>query len=175
MAWTGVIGNGLAWFLLWLFARAIFHKLAAPRYYCQLVSQYLEGRGGVALLWLIVGLEAATVLLLVFSQWRSVGLAMAAALLMIYGGLMASRILRGRAGMPCGCAGPDSELAISWTLVVRNGVCAGLALLAMYSTGLVAPGWVGAGASGLVALLLAMLYVTSDLAIRNAQWMEGDG
>lgn len=175
MAWTGIIGNGLAWFLLWLFARAIFHKVAASRYYRQLISQYLEGRGGVALLWLIVGLETATVLSLLLSQWRSVGLAMAAVLLLIYGGLMASRILGGRAAMPCGCAGPDSELAISWTLVVRNGFCAGLALLAMHSTGPVAPGWVGASASGLVALLLVMLYLTSDLAIRNAQWMEGDG
>ena len=88
---------------------------------------------------------------------------------------MASQILRGQADMACGCAGPDSRLGISWALVVRNGICAALALLAVTAAGAADGGWVGLGLSLFVAVFAALVYETSEQLISNAQWMAGEG
>lgn len=174
MALSAVIGHGLAWFLVWLLARAALHKMAAPLYYRQVMTRYVARAGGGLTLGLVVALEAGIALALLLPRWRDTGLVAAAVLLLVYAGLMAVRILRGGAAMQCGCAGPDSQLAVSWALVMRNGVCAGLALLAMASPAQVT-GWPGAGLSLLVAVLVIFIYVGSEELISYAQWMEGDG
>jgi hypothetical protein len=97
----------------------------------------------------------------------------AALLLLGYAGLMAWQILRGQVGMQCGCAGPDSQLAISWALVIRNTVCAGLALLAMDSGA--ASGWLALALALLIAAFAVIVYETCEQLIGNAQWMAGEG
>lgn len=172
---SGLIGNGLAWFLLWLFAQAAFHKFGAPQYYRRLMTRYVGGPGGGVAVWLVAALEAGIALSLLLPQWRATGLAAAAGLLLVYAGLMARQVLRGESGMQCGCAGPDSQLGVSWALVIRNGICAGLALLAMSSGGATAAGWAGVGLSLFVAVFAALVYATSEQLISNAQWMAGEG
>jgi hypothetical protein len=142
-----------------LFVQAALHKLAAPAYYRRLMTRYVGRVGGGMAVWLVTLLEAGIAL----------------SLLLVYGGLMASQLLRGETAMQCGCAGPDSQLGISWGLVIRNGVCAGLALLAMSSGGAANAGWIGLVISLFVALFALLVYETSEQLISNAQWMAGEG
>ena len=88
---------------------------------------------------------------------------------------MTRQALRGETDMQCGCAGPDSQLGISWGLVVRNGVCAGLALLALTADDAAAVGWAGLCLSLFIALFAVLVYETSEQLISNAQWMAGEG
>ncbi len=167
------VGIGLAWFLAWLFAQAAWHKWGAVDFYLQLMRRYLGALpGGRLAVWLIGALEAATALSLLLPQTREYGLVTAAALLLAYAGLMALQLVRGRADMQCGCAGPDSQLGISWALVLRNGVCAALALLPLgISTGVLPQGWAGVGLAAFVAVFAMLVYLTAEQIISNAQWM----
>ena len=175
MTLPGSIGIGIAWFLLWIFAQAAFHKITAPVYYQQLMQRYVPGLpGGRLLVALVAMVETGIALSLLVSQWREIGLVAAATVLLVYAILMASEILRGRAGMQCGCAGPDSQLGISWALVVRNSICAALAVLALSASTLVEVSWLGVGLSGFVAMFMALVYLTSEQIISNAQWMAGE-
>ena len=170
-----IISDGVAWFLVCLFVQAAWHKLGAPQYYRRLMTRYVGRLGGGIAVWLVALLEAYIALSLLLPESRAAGLAAAAALLLAYGGLMASQVLRGESNMQCGCAGPDSQLGVSWALVIRNGVCAGLALLAMTSGGTANAGWTGLLISLFVALFALLVYETSEQLISNAQWMAGEG
>jgi len=169
------IGIGIAWFLVWLFAQAAFHKISAPGYYQELVHRYIPAVEA-SRLWvaLIASLETGIALCLVVPQWRVLGLVAAAALLLAYGALMASEILRGGAGAQCGCAGPDSSLGTSWGLVLRNGVCALLALSGLAGVDAAEVSWMGLTLAGFVALFAALVYLTAEQIISNAQWMAGE-
>ncbi len=170
-----IISDGVAWFLVCLFVQAAWHKLGAPQYYRRLMTRYVGRLGGGIAVWLVALLEAYIALSLLLPESRAAGLAAAAGLLLAYGGLMARQVLRGESNMQCGCAGPDSPLGVSWALVIRNGVCAGLALLAMTSGGAANAGWIGLVISLLVALFALLVYETSEQLISNAQWMAGEG
>ena len=175
MGWSAVIANGLAWFLVWLFAQAAWHKFATPRFYRQLMAQYLGRAGSKVAVRLVAAIEAGVALVLLISQWRCAGLVAAAAMLLIYSSLMASRLWQGDAGIQCGCSGPDSELVLSWALVMRNGACAVLALLALVAGDTSGPGWPGGLVSMLIAAVLIFGYVICELIISQAQWMAGEG
>lgn len=175
MSLPAIISDGVAWFLVCLFVQAAFHKLHAPQYYRRLMTRYVGRSGGGIAVWLVALLEAYIALSLLLPQSRAAGLAAAAGLLLAYGGLMASQVLRGESDMQCGCAGPDSQLGVSWALVIRNGVCAGLALLAMTSGGAANAGWIGLVISLFIALFALLVYETSEQLISNAQWMAGEG
>lgn len=175
MSLPAIISDGVAWFLVCLFVQAAWHKLVAPQYYRRLMTRYVGRLGGGIAVWLVALLEAYIALSLLLPESRAAGLAAAAGLLLAYGGLMASQVLRGESNMQCGCAGPDSQLGVSWALVIRNGVCAGLALLAMTSGGTANAGWIGLVISLLVALFALLVYETSEQLISNAQWMAEEG
>lgn len=170
-----IISDGVAWFLVCLFVQAAWHKLGAPQYYRRLMTRYVGRLGGGIAVWLVALLEAYIALSLLLPQSRAAGLAAAAGLLLAYGGLMAGQLLRGESNMQCGCAGPDSQLGVSWALVIRNGFCAGLALLAMTSGGTANAGWIGLVISLFIALFALLVYETSEQLISNAQWMAGEG
>jgi hypothetical protein len=76
--------------------------------------------------------------------------------------------------MACGCAGPDSALAVSPALVVRNLVCAALALLALLPSAIISAGMLDFGLSLSCAIFLSLLYLCSDQIIANAQYMAGE-
>ena len=169
------IGLGIAWFLLWLFAQAAYHKISAPVYYQQLIQRYIPGLpGGRFLVAMVAAAEVGVALSLLLSQWREFGLIAAAIMLLLYAVLMASEILRGRAGAQCGCAGPDSQLGISWALVVRNSVCAVLSVLALAGSSLVEVSLLNVGLAGFLAMFIVLVYLTSEQIISNAQWMAGE-
>lgn len=168
-----MIAEGIAWFLLWLFAQGVFHKLSAPRYYQQLMGRYLGTAVGTVAPFAAALVEISIVVALLCADFRWAGLAAAAACLLAYAGLMAGQIFNGGAGMDCGCAGPQQGIGLDWALVLRNGVCAGLALLAMSRAEHGAAGLWAALASALVALVAIALYQVSGQIIRHAQWMEG--
>lgn len=71
-------------------------------------------------------LEAAAAVLLL-TPWRTAGAALAAALLLMYAGVMAWHRAQGRTP-DCGCGG--EPLPISWALVARNAALAALAAVA---------------------------------------------
>ncbi len=175
MAPAAVISDGLAWFLVCLFLQAAAYKLSAPTYYQRLMARYVGSQGGGFAVWIVALLEAGIALALLLPQSRTAALAAACGTLLLYGGLMAIRVLRGETGMQCGCAGPDSQLGVSWALVIRNGICAGLAVLAITLDGYERAGSVGLVASLFVALLALLLYETSEQVISRAQWMDGEG
>jgi len=168
-----MIGNGLAWFFAWLFARAACHKVLAPEYYRTVMSRY-AGAAGSALVLPLALAEAVLGLALLLPRWRLPALAFAAALLLLYAALMALQILRGQAGMQCGCSGPGSPLQVSWALVLRNVVCAGVALLAMSAVGTAASSWWAGLASAAIAAGAVLAYLAGEAIIGNAQWMEGE-
>ncbi len=166
-----MIGNGLAWFLAWLFARAACHKVLAPGYYRSVMGRYVANVGSL-LLWPLALSEAAIALALLLPRWRLPGLLCAAGLLLLYAGLMALQILRGQAAMNCGCSGPGSPLQLSWALVLRNLVCSGLALLAASSAA--ASGWWASLAAAAIAAGAVLAYLAWEAIISNAQWLEGE-
>jgi len=170
-----VIGNGLALFFAWLFALAAMQKLRAPDYYRNLMSTYVSALPlGRFMLLPIAGAELALAILLLLPQTRVYGLAGSAGLLLAYAAMMAWQIWRGHSGMDCGCSGPGSALAVSPALVVRNLVCACLALLSMSAPVGAVVGVVGLVLSVVIALFMITFYLCSDQVIANAQQMAGE-
>jgi len=93
----------------------------------------------------------------------------AAVLLLGYALAMGLALARGRRGIDCGCAGPAGEQTLAPALLARNGVLAGLFLLAAC----------GPAPRALVpldgvtilagALSLSLLYAASDVALANRE------
>ncbi len=166
----------MALFLAWLFALAAAHKFRSGLYYRDLLSSYFDsinvGAGGVQL---IASVECIVALLLLFPPSRSAGLAAGAIILLFYALMMALQVKRGRDDIACGCAGPASMLTVSPALVLRNFLCAALAVLSL--AGSLAPMPLEFSAYSLsivTATFMIVLYICSDQLIANAQLMAGD-
>ena len=168
-------GTGFALFFAWLFALAAIQKLRAPDYYTNLMSTYIPAlpHGRFTLLTLALA-ELALAMLLLIPHTRGYGLAGSAGLLLVYAAMMAWQIRRGQAGMDCGCSGPASVLAVSPALVVRNLVCACLALLSMSAAVGAVVGALELVLSVVIALFMITFYLCSDQVIANAQQMAGE-
>ncbi len=113
-------------------------------------------------------LEGAGAVLLVIGPTRAVGAALALAVLALVTGAVAVNLLRGRTDVGCGCGGLEDEQPLSWVLVARNALLAGLALAA---AGTAAPRSL-AGLDYLTiaagALALYGIYVVANQLIANA-------
>jgi Methylamine utilisation protein MauE len=176
-----LISSGVALFFAWLFALAGVHKLRSPAYYVDLLASYFPSLPASPA-WLVApvaALELAIAALLIFPQTLGLGLLGCAAVLCIYAIAMALQIWRGKSDMACGCAGPASNLSVSPALVIRNLLCATLALcsfalLIQAQTASVEAGLVGYGLSAFVAGFMIVLYLCSDQLIANAQQMAGE-
>ena len=105
-----------------LFALAALHKLRDMRHFSAAFANY-----GVppALLrlnppWAIPALELGVAV----GVWVPAGtvsaVLLAVALLLAYSAAIALNLRAGRAGIPCGCGGPDPEQPIAWWMVWRN-------------------------------------------------------
>jgi len=172
---SSVIGNGLALFFVWMFAVAGIQKIRAPNYYLGLISSYMPALPiGRFVLFSLASYELALALCLLLPQTRAYGLMGSALLLLAYAAMMAWQVWRGGADMDCGCSGPASELTVSPALVVRNLVCACLAVLAMFALAGVAVGVVGMVLSVVIASFIITFYLCSDQLIANAQQMAGE-
>ena len=170
-----LVANGVAWFFCWLFALAGLHKLRAPAWYGELATAWLPGlpaaKGTVKL---AGATELVLALALLVAPLRPAALLAASMLLLLYAALMGLQLARGQRDLRCGCAGPASDVTISPALLLRNLLCALLALVA------VAPpvaGQVGFAASGLslsIALFLVIGYLACEQMIANAQHLAGE-
>jgi len=170
-----LISIGLAWFLAWLFAAAALHKFRAPDDYRELLGAYLPGLpSSRVFVWLPASLELGLALLLLLPQLRSVGLAGGALLLLAYAGLMGLQLARGNTDLKCGCAGAASSTTVSPVLVVRNLVCALLALAALAPSVLVSAGLAGMVLSIFIAVFSVVIYLSTEQIISNAQQIAGE-
>lgn len=110
-----------------LFAHAAVAKWAD----LALLEQHLAAYGVpdrlLPLLRLALPATETTAVALLLSPWRSAGAALAAALLLLYAGVMAWHRLQ-RHPIDCGCGG--EPLPLSWALVARNAALTALALAA---------------------------------------------
>ena len=88
--------------------------------------------------------------------------------------MMAVQIKRGRDDIACGCAGPASILTVSPALVLRNLLCALLAVIAGLLPELSSPVLSAYSLAGGIAAFMVVLYICSDQLIANAQMMAGD-
>ena len=167
-----VFAAGLSLFFAWLLGRAALHKVAQRAYYLDLMLAYFSVPSVAAALWL---LATATELLLacwlLLPGLRSAGLAGTALLLAVYGAAMTWQIYRGRTDTPCGCSGAGSALRVAPGLVIRNLLCAALALFAMY-LGSTWQGWYALLLAGGCAIVLALAYLWIEQAIANNQYMN---
>jgi hypothetical protein len=110
-----------------LFAHAAVAKWSDVALFEQHLAAYRVNSGLVPVLRVALPLTEATTAALLLSPWRAVGAGLATALLLAYAFTMSWHLARGRV-LDCGCGG--EPLPVSWALVVRNAVLAGLALLA---------------------------------------------
>ena len=172
---SSVIANALALFFAWLFAVAGIQKLRAADYYLGLISSYAPALPvGRLLLLSLAGSELALTILLLIPPARWYALVGSAGWLLAYAAMMAWQVWRGRADMDCGCSGSASALMVSPALVVRNLVCACLAILCLSALAGVAVGVLGMLLSVIMASFMITLYLCSDQLIANAQQMAGD-
>ncbi|MBE9537526.1 MAG: hypothetical protein IMF06_00510 [Proteobacteria bacterium] len=170
-----LLGIGMALFLAWLFAQAAIHKLRAPNVYRRLIAVYLEADTvGRPVVWLIASVELILAVLLLLPVSRHTGLAGSAFVLFAYAGLMAMQLARGRHDLQCGCAGPASTATVTPALVIRNSVCAFLALLALAPAVDVAPSAIGTGLTLFITIFSILIYLSSEQMISNAQQMTGE-
>jgi hypothetical protein len=170
-----VIAIGLSLFLVWLFVTAGVHKFQAREYYRELMSSYFESLAVSRSMVAAVGsAELLVAALLVLPQSRSAGLLLAALILSFYAAMMAVQIKRGRDDIACGCAGPASMLTVSPALVLRNLLCAVLAVIAGLLPELSSPVLSAYSLAGGIAAFMVVLYICSDQLIANAQMMAGD-
>jgi len=116
--------------LVLVFARAALHKIANFAEFRQTIVDYrllperLAGPASAAL----TGAEILAFALLLLPGCRGFGALAAALLLLGYGAAMTINLMRGRKNIDCGCGGPGQS--ISWALVGRNVLLAGLAAVA---------------------------------------------
>ena len=152
-----------------IFARAAWHKLAARlQFQRELAAYQLLPATLVALAAItLIALELLCAVTLLMPQ--RAGLALAAALLLLYAAAMAINLKRGRLHLDCGCSGPQAaKKTISAALVLRNTMLAGLALIAMHFS-FPALALNSAALALLASLCAVLIYEASEQALANHQ------
>jgi hypothetical protein len=114
---------------------------------------------------LVPGVELATAACLVAA--RAAGLVATAALLFAYAGALAVNLVRGRRDLDCGCLGTAGRERISWALVARNLVLAGVAAASAGPPAARAWTWVDGLTVGGAVATGAALYLASDGLLAN--------
>jgi hypothetical protein len=119
--------------LIAVFVRAVWHKVSDFAVFKAIFADYgILPQSLIAPLSLVLVLvEIAIVAGLIVPVTRQAAAIGAAGLLVIYGVAIATNLRRGRYTIDCGCGG--SGQGLSWFLVARNAVLAGVAALAIAS------------------------------------------
>ena len=170
-----LVSNGIAWFFAGIFGLAALHKLRAPAYYAGILADWFPGLSSYKQLGIAAGaVELAVVLCLITPQGRGAGLLAVALLLLVYAASMGLQLSRGRRDIRCGCAGPASSVSISPSLLLRNLLCAALALSAINPGAASAITFSSGALSLALALFLLLVYLTSEQMIANAQLIAGE-
>jgi hypothetical protein len=158
--------------LVCVFARAAMHKAVDLTIFAHTMGGY-RLLPAMALVPVAIGLlvlEMAIVLGLIVPATRPFAAGAALALLSVYAGAIALNLARGNRHIDCGCGGAGQGL--SWYLVLRNVLLAGLCLVAMATplpVEMKAAGWASAGA-GMLSFLL--LFAGIEKLIDNWSWLQ---
>jgi hypothetical protein len=115
--------------------------------------------------WLLPPVELILAVGLLLSATRAPAALGMLVLLLVFAGAIGVNVARGRTDIDCGCFHSSLKQSLSWWLVVRNIVLAGMALLAIApatARELVAADWVTIIAGGMTLFLayLCVGYVT---------------
>lgn len=158
-------------FIALLFIHAAWHKIADFSSFTGFVADYrlLPQQLVAPAAWLLVASEVLAVLLVVVPPLSTIGAALALLLLLTYAIAIGVNVARGHVRIECGCGGPAQQLSV--LLLVRNGVLAVVAALALVlparSLGL--PETLAAMGAGLTTWAL---YVILEQIIANAGQIE---
>ncbi|WP_372966171.1 MauE/DoxX family redox-associated membrane protein [Marinobacter sp.] len=112
-----------------LFAHAVWHKISDYGRFLGYVIDYRLVPESMAefVARALIAAEAILVLLLLYPATSWLGAVGVGALLLLYGCAMAVNLFRGRSQIECGCGGASHP--VSWLLVIRNLMLAGMAAL----------------------------------------------
>ena len=173
------VATGIALFFACLFGLAALHKLTALNAYAALVSNYVPAAvrallpakvTTVALALLELTIAAA----LLWPPTQLWGLLASALLLLVYAGLMAWQLARGRSDLKCGCSGMAFDSRISPSLIYRNLVCVVLAVAAALPATATGTAPAAVAVTAMLTLFIACLYYCSEQLISNAQHFAGE-
>ena len=92
-----------------------------------------------------------------------------AALMAGYGAAIAANLVRGRSWIDCGCGGGDQ---LTWGLVARNAVLAGLAVATLVSRSPGTPNWGDVAVSVPVLAVATLLYLATGALLANSAAMR---
>ena len=140
-----------------LFAVAVMHKLRAPAVFRAALDEYKlvpKIVSGIAS-FLLMATEAAAAVLVLIPATRIGGFVIMLALLVMYSTGISINLLRGRRDIDCGCNGPADKQLLSWWLVIRNLMFAGLAVVAIQPASGRVLNWLD-----ITTILLAVLVAT---------------
>lgn len=157
-----VVAAGL---LVCVFLRGAAHKFFDFGWFVHTLAEYrlIPARFVSPVAAVLALVETGVAIGLVAPQSRGAAAMAGGALLLAYAAAIAVNLLRGRSRIECGCGGAGEGL--SWSLVVRNGALAGLALVAA-QTPIPAPfgpfEWITAAAA--IASLWLLLVSVEKLA-----------
>jgi hypothetical protein len=153
-----------------LFAVAAVHKLRDVGVFAATLGEYRMLPGALVrpAAALVVAAELVVAGALLSPAARQIGLAGAAALLLLYAAAIAINLVRGRRHIDCGCAGPAARRPIGSALVVRNLVLAGVALAALPPIAPRALVWLDALTAVAATAALAALYAALDRMLADA-------
>lgn len=158
--------------LVCVFARAAMHKAADVRMFAHTMRGYRMLPAG-ALLPATIGLLSAEIAIavgLIVPESRALAAGAAFALLVVYAGAIAINLMRGNTHIDCGCGGAGQGL--SWYLILRNAVLAGLCVVAMaplLPVEMNSVAWTSA-AAGILSFLL--LFAGMEKLIDNWSWLQ---
>jgi hypothetical protein len=96
------------------------------------------------------------------------------AVLIGYAGAMAANLVRGRRDLSCGCVFGAAHAGdrLSWSLVIRNGVLAALALLPALPLTARVPDWADHAVATVAAAALLLTYLAGQQLMGNAAAMR---
>jgi len=153
-------------FLVLLFLRAMFHKLADVERFSGFLLNYqlLPQTWVQQAVHLIIGLEGLIILMLMMPALNRAGAFLASSLLLIYALAMLLNLLRGRVQISCGCGGPAMHL--SYGLVLRNGL-----MVMMAVPSILRPNpqlaLLDAGVAVMCGAILCLLYSVAEQLMAN--------
>ena len=153
-----------------LFAASAAHKATGFAEFAGVLRNYRIAPDAMVtpLAFLAIVIEAALALGLLAPSVRAIAAIGSAGLLSAYGLAMAVNIARGRVDIDCGCSFGASSDRLAWSLVIRNGVLALIAILVASPTAARSLGWTDFAFSALFVATAAAFYLTFE-ALR-ANW-----
>jgi len=121
----------------------------------------------------VAGAEALLAVLWLAAPWHADAANAAAigtaALMAGYGAAIAANLVRGRSWIDCGCGGGDQ---LTWGLVARNAVLAGLAAATLVSRSPGSPDWGDVAVSAPVLVVGTLLYLATGALLANSAAMR---